>query len=190
MSSVSNQILDSAQAMIQKRGYNGFSYRDIASEVGVKSSSIHYYFPSKANLCEALIKRYRRQVNEAWNHIFATEADPNVRLAQFVEGFVNTYKTKSGICLCGTLSADAESLNDNIRKEVQGFFADCEHWLAMVLADGRVRGLLNFQGQPETIARTISMVIPGGLLAARVHDDEAQLTAPAAWLSSVIGVPK
>ena len=43
--SVREQLLAHALELIQRRGYNGFSYRDLAELVGVKTSSIHYYFP-------------------------------------------------------------------------------------------------------------------------------------------------
>src|SRR5690606_22091844 len=37
------QLVCHAQALIRQRGYNGFSYRDLAEHVGVKTASIHYY---------------------------------------------------------------------------------------------------------------------------------------------------
>ncbi|HJT14927.1 MAG TPA: helix-turn-helix domain-containing protein, partial [Dongiaceae bacterium] len=52
------RILDVAQGLIQQRGYNGFSYRDIADEVGIRAPTIHYYFPAKADLAAALVDRY------------------------------------------------------------------------------------------------------------------------------------
>ena len=43
---------------MQVRGFNGFSYADIASELGITKASLHYHFPGKAELGEALIERY------------------------------------------------------------------------------------------------------------------------------------
>jgi TetR/AcrR family transcriptional repressor of nem operon len=53
------EILDVAQEAIQKRGYNAFSYADLAEAVGIRKASIHHYFPSKADLGLAVIRRYR-----------------------------------------------------------------------------------------------------------------------------------
>lgn len=36
------RILDVAQRLIQDRGYNGFSYRDVAAEVGIRAPTIHH----------------------------------------------------------------------------------------------------------------------------------------------------
>ena len=56
---VIDQILDLAQSLIQTRGYNAMSYRHLADEIGIKTSSVHYYFPAKEDLGRALIVRYR-----------------------------------------------------------------------------------------------------------------------------------
>src|SRR5262249_62282732 len=61
MVSTSERILDTAQALAQVRGYNGFSYADISAELAIAKPSIHYHFPSKAQLAQALIARYRRR---------------------------------------------------------------------------------------------------------------------------------
>ena len=56
-----DEILDVAEALVQTRGYNGFSFRDVAAAVGVKSSSVHYHFPTKADLGATLARRYRER---------------------------------------------------------------------------------------------------------------------------------
>ena len=50
---IHKQILDIAEMLIQTQGYNAFSFRHIAKIIGIKTSSIHYYFPTKAELCKA-----------------------------------------------------------------------------------------------------------------------------------------
>ena len=52
------QILDAAEKRARMAGYHGFSFRDVAEDVGIKSSSVHYHFPTKGDLCEALARRY------------------------------------------------------------------------------------------------------------------------------------
>jgi TetR/AcrR family transcriptional repressor of nem operon len=52
------RILDTAERLVQTRGFNGFSYADVATELGVTKASLHYHFPGKAELGEALVARY------------------------------------------------------------------------------------------------------------------------------------
>ena len=61
MTTTADRILDSAQTLVQVRGYNGFSYADISAELSITKPSIHHHFPTKAALAEALIARYRER---------------------------------------------------------------------------------------------------------------------------------
>ena len=51
-------ILAAAEALVRERGYNGFSFREVAREVGIKSSSVHYHFPTKEDLGAAIAENY------------------------------------------------------------------------------------------------------------------------------------
>ena len=58
------QILHHATHLLMSRGYNGFSYRDISTELGVKNAAIHYHFPAKADLALALVHEYHQILRE------------------------------------------------------------------------------------------------------------------------------
>src|SRR3989440_4221387 len=64
-----SRILDVAERLVQIRGYNGFSYADVASELGISKASLHYHFPGKAELGEALIGRYASRFADALEEI-------------------------------------------------------------------------------------------------------------------------
>ena len=54
-------ILNLAESLLQDKGFNGFSYAHIASELGVKNAAIHYHFPSKEELGLSVMRRYRER---------------------------------------------------------------------------------------------------------------------------------
>ncbi len=58
----STRILDAAERLVQERGFNGFSYADIADELGVSKAALHYHFAGKAELGETLILRYSCEI--------------------------------------------------------------------------------------------------------------------------------
>ncbi|MDF2795086.1 MAG: transcriptional regulator, TetR family [Pseudomonas orientalis] len=58
--------MTAARKMVQTRGYNGLSFRELAKEVGIKSASIHYHFPTKGDLGAALAKRYTEDGHRGW----------------------------------------------------------------------------------------------------------------------------
>src|SRR3954454_13730435 len=78
------RILDSAERLVQSRGFNGFSYADVAAELGVTKASLHYHFPSKAELGEALISRYTERFADALAAIDSRGAGPADRLEAYV----------------------------------------------------------------------------------------------------------
>ena len=51
------KIMDTAEGFIVQGGYNAFSFRDIAEAVGIKSASVHYHYPTKADLVSAVMVR-------------------------------------------------------------------------------------------------------------------------------------
>ena len=60
MSETVDGLLDAAEIAMRSRGYHGVSFRELADDVGIKSASVHYYFPQKEDLTVALVTRYSK----------------------------------------------------------------------------------------------------------------------------------
>src|ERR1700761_9029702 len=75
------RILDVAGELVQERGFNGFSYADVAAQVGISKAALHYHFPGKADLGLALITRYASRFSESLAGIDRAGAAPKDRLA-------------------------------------------------------------------------------------------------------------
>lgn len=169
--SVTSQILDTAQWLVQTRGYNGFSYADIAAEVGLRKASLHYYFPAKSDLCLALMVRYREDSGRqrAFLDLCAGVADE--KLIGYAHFFRDMLRDGSRMCLGGALALDLASLPDAVQGEVCAFFAENEAWLALALDEGRASGVLQFEGSPEAQAQAYLSGLEGAMLLARAHRD-------------------
>ena len=59
------KVLDAAGALLQHRGYNGFSFDDVAQLVGIKKPSSYHYFATKAELACVVTKRYTHRFRAA-----------------------------------------------------------------------------------------------------------------------------
>lgn len=132
-SSKKTEILDFAQEIIQKRGYNGFSYADISEVVGIRKASIHHHFPSKEALVVAVVRRYR----EMFISYLTKIAKEGKNLSDKVSKYAKLYEAvlqEDRLCLCGTLASDIETLPDALKKEVRAFFADNTKWLSTILS--------------------------------------------------------
>lgn len=171
---VREQLLEQAQMFLMTRGYNGFSYRDLAERVGVKTSSIHYYFPAKEDLVLEAIKAYDALIGEGLAGI--DEAlPPAQKLALYARGFGRIVADGHRICLCGMLAADIETLPETVREAVQRFFAYHEAWLARVLAQGVADRSLTLSSSPEVSARALFAGFQGSVLASRLFRAPSRL---------------
>src|SRR5262245_20161287 len=169
-SGTATRILDSAERLVQLRGFNGFSYADVASELGVTKASLHYHFPGKAELGEALIDRYARRFAEALASVDERIDDPGEKLVAYA-GLYGDVLRQRRMCLCGMLAAEYETLPEPMRLAVVAFFDESETWLAGVLEDGRSSGRLRFEGDAGDAARTIVSGLEGAMLVARSYGD-------------------
>ena len=55
------EIVACARSLLAAGGYNGFSYADISESVRISKASIHHHFPSKAELVQTVVARYREE---------------------------------------------------------------------------------------------------------------------------------
>jgi TetR/AcrR family transcriptional regulator, transcriptional repressor for nem operon len=175
------QILDAAERLVQERGFNGFSYADVAKELGVTKAALHYHFPGKAELGDALIERYARRFGEALVAVDLRDIDAGEKLRAYAQLYAEVF-TDDRMCLCGMLAADYATLPHPMRERVVRFFDDNEIWLAHVLDEGRNAGTLHFQGSARTIARTLVGGLEGAMLVARPYGDIKRFRSAASSL--------
>ena len=157
------RILDIAEGLVQARGFNGFSYADIAAEVGITKAALHYHFPGKADLGLALIARYADRFTESLASIDRAGATPTERVAEYARLYDQVLR-QSKMCLCGMLAAEYETLPGPMRADVASFFEANEDWLEKVLEDGRQDASLRFTGTARETARMIIACLEGAML--------------------------
>ncbi|AZY48361.1 TetR/AcrR family transcriptional regulator [Bordetella avium] len=172
--STRDQLLSHAQKLIRSRGCNGFSYRDLADYVGVKTSSIHYYFPCKDDLLLEALESYSSRALASLRNIDATLA-PRERLDRYFEKIEAQLCAGDELCLGGMLAAEIISLPESVRQALQGFFRGQEQWLMGVLRDGRADGSIVFHGDIETAARALFAAVQGLMITARLFREPARL---------------
>jgi TetR/AcrR family transcriptional repressor of nem operon len=163
-----SEIMDVAERLVQSRGFNGFSYADVARELGITKAALHYHFPGKAELGAALISRYASRFDGALADIDTRARNAPGKLEAYACLYLQVL-TDDRMCLCGMLAAELESLSRPIRDGVVRFFDTNEAWLARVLDEGRQAGTLTFGGQPLQAARMILSAFEGAMLVARTY---------------------
>ncbi|MFZ1997641.1 MAG: TetR/AcrR family transcriptional regulator [Solirubrobacteraceae bacterium] len=175
------RILDAAERLVQRRGFNGFSYADVAAEVGVTKASLHYHFPGKAELGEALIARYTQRFTTALERIEADRLAPSARLTAYARLYADVLR-QDRMCLCGMLAAEYETLPDAMRIAILRFFDHNQTWLRTVMEEGRADQTMSFDGTADDGAQTILGGLEGAMLVARPYRDVARFEAVATRL--------
>ena len=118
-------ILQVTEAMVRQGGYNAFSFRDIAQKVGIKSSSVHYYFPTKEDLGAAVAKYYTDKfITSLGSPIELLEQGKNP-IEYYVDAIRHAVTKDKRMCLCGMLGAEANGLPQRVVAETQAFFTRC-----------------------------------------------------------------
>jgi len=165
-----SRILDAAEKLVQVRGFNAFSYADVAAEVSISKAALHYHYPGKAELGEALITRYSARFGQAMLALFAAAGTAQDKLAGYVGLFADVLREEK-MCLCGMLAAEYHTLPVAMQASVLSFFADNEAWLTQVLERGSAEGSVRLTGPARDTALMILSGLEGAMLVARAYGD-------------------
>jgi TetR/AcrR family transcriptional repressor of nem operon len=174
-------VLDIAERLVQVRGFSNFSYADIATELGITKASLHYHYPGKAELGEALIIRYAERFNQALDDIEANLPDARAKLEAYADLYAGVLRNER-MCMCGILAAEYQTLPHAMQSEVIRFFDENRKWLAKVLKEGKADGTLSYRGRADDVAQGILSTLEGAMLVARPYGDLARFHAAAKQL--------
>jgi TetR/AcrR family transcriptional regulator, transcriptional repressor for nem operon len=176
-----DRILDVAERLVQTQGFNGFSYADIADDLGITKASLHYHFATKAALGARLIARYGDRFNAALDEIDRVEPHAHEKLRRHAQLYADVLK-KNRMCLCGMMAAEHATLPREMRAGVRAFFETSEAWLTGVLEQGRKARQLRFTGAASDAARMLLGALEGAMLVARSYGELSRFTAASARL--------
>jgi TetR/AcrR family transcriptional regulator, transcriptional repressor for nem operon len=165
-----SKILDLGETFLVTKGFNGFSYADIAESLGIKKSSIHYHFPSKCDLGLGVIARARQRFKK-WD-----ESKQTAMMSDWekLDSFFHIYRfyltRRASVCLSGALETDFTTLPPAMQEEAKGLVWDVLTWMDNFLAEGQRQGTFSFPGTSRDQAIVILAVMRGGLQMTRVID--------------------
>ena len=177
-SDTARRILDIAERLLQTRGFNGFSYADIAAALSVTKASLHYHFPTKAKLGSRLIARYEKDFLGALGEIDRTSDDAHQKLARYARIYADALRNNR-LCLCGMLAAEYATLPKPMQREMRHFFDENERWLVTVLDEGCRSDTLKFSGSSVDVARMLVGALEGAMMLARSYGEVSRFEAAA-----------
>ncbi len=190
------RVLDVAERLIAQRGYNGFSYEDIARQIGIRKPSVHHHFATKAELVAVLAQRYTHRFRAGLLTIDGRHGRAPARLHAYAALFEQTYGRDRELCVCGMLAAEAQSLPGPAAHEVARFFRVNLQWLAATFAAGVDAGELRLPQGAEVHAQAYLALLEGAMVVGRGLGGEgsaraaiAPATLAAAYLAPLAATP-
>jgi TetR/AcrR family transcriptional repressor of nem operon len=161
------RVMDAAEALVQQRGYGGFSFDDVAQVVGIRKPSVHHHFRTKADLVAALARRYGERFESALAAIDFARRDPLARLKAYVNLFAATYAQDGRLCVCGMLGAEADALPADVTDAVADFFQLNLTWLAAAFRDAQRSGQLSSAQRAKALAELMLSTLEGAMVVGR-----------------------
>lgn len=163
------EIIKYADTLVREKGYNAFSFYDIAEKVKIKTASIHYHFPAKSDLGVAVIGLHIDNLNKIIEN--CNEKTPDKKLDAFLDIYDNI-KKENKICIVGSLASDFNTLDDKVQQKLKEFADVMLDWVSHFLEEGRNSNVFHFEGE----ARTKALMVISNMLAmvqlSRVTDDK------------------
>jgi TetR/AcrR family transcriptional repressor of nem operon len=176
--STAERIVHEGRRLIMTRGYNGFSYADIAEAIGIRKASIHHHFGGKNDLATAVVEQSRAVIRHQVQLLAEVEPDAVEQLRAYAAYWERCIADDSApFCVAAMLAAELPSLPDDVAGAVRAHFDELSGWLARILALGARQGSVSLVRSPEEEADAFMSAIYGAMLSARAFGDPARFVS-------------
>ncbi len=161
-------ILLTATRLFLVRGYHGFSFQHLASELDLRTAAIHYHFRTKADLGVTLLRRFRDEFD--WWRASCDQLALNgaSRLERFY-ALDRSYVAEGRVCPLSVVGVEYAGLPAAVRREADALLDEVHAYLLASVQAGRDDGSLTVPGDTAAIARQILAATQGALQLSRVQ---------------------
>ncbi len=181
-STTRQHIVRIARNLIQTRSYLGFSFQDIADQVGIRKPSLYHHFASK----EALGVEVLREATQAFHEWAAgTPPAPQRKLSAYFHMYRNGLQAGRGVCPAGALAPGWDCLDPPLRAAVCALRDAQIVWLTGVLGALQSRN----RHSAGDCAAFVFAACQGALLSARMTGAAEDFDAAIAQVRSALAVP-
>lgn len=186
-------IVALATEMLTKNGYNGVSFLSLGKQLGIGHSNIHYYFKTKDDLVEYVLKLY---TDEVLKYFKAVWRDPEVDLRRKMQmtrdGLLSNYNkfnkgdSSGRIGLLGSMAADVEHLSSGAKQILRDVNVGLDEHIREGIAISVERGDLVREAPREEIALQILWLLYSSRIIVRHGSKFDNLDTLFRWTTEVI----
>ncbi|WP_299772725.1 TetR/AcrR family transcriptional regulator [uncultured Pseudoteredinibacter sp.] len=172
------EIIQISLELLQTHGYENFSYQDISSALGITKASIHYHFPKKEDLGQALCEAIKQWHEDLFRQLRANDISAHEKLHAFVQALLSYAKGPNKVCPLSSLQADVAKLPMALLPTLQDLDRHELDFISQVLEEGRQNGEFSFPGDANAQASIFVLSLKGALQYSRIHGGE--------WIAPVL----
>jgi len=148
------QILDVAEELIAKKGFEGTSVRDISAKANINVAMISYYFGSKEKMMVNLYQYRVQKTRETFAEFTQTIKDgrPEMQLKEIINFLVKQLLTYN--YFHGFVTQELRH-NERVKNTLLEFYQTCVKVLDEVIQKGIVSGVFKRAAKSEDIVSTL-----------------------------------
>lgn len=162
------QIIESANKLLVERGFNAFSFKNISKDVGIKTSSIHYHFPTKTELGIAVLQTH---VSALQATISRTKNKTAVVKLSTLFLYYKLLANEKKVCVVGALTSDINTLEEPLRQELLKFSTEVVGWAITILEQGQQENTIRSFPNTELKAKMLVANLMALVQVARIEQN-------------------
>jgi AcrR family transcriptional regulator len=150
------ELVSATYRLIVEKGIEGLRVRDIAAKVGINNATLHYYFPTKEKLLEAVVQTFAAQFKSL--NVDATAENNKSALERYHEHFRLLEKlfseTPESVIVMSELIIHSRR-DATVQRILETAFAGWEATLTSIFEDGIKAGVLRADLEAKNTAREV-----------------------------------
>ncbi|HSJ98188.1 MAG TPA: TetR/AcrR family transcriptional regulator [Myxococcota bacterium] len=158
-----DKILDVAEALFARRGFEGVGMREVADAAGLGKSSLFHHFRSKAQLYLAVLERLLAQLDERLRAALAAPGAPLERLDRWIDALVDALAERQptarlllrGLFEDDAFDAEAWSEGRDAERRIESIL----NGILALLREGGESGALRRTSGPHTVQTLIGATV-------------------------------
>lgn len=175
-SNTRQQLLEVSADLLCRRGFSGFSYQDLAQQLGIRKASVHHHFPQKADLGLALCDWTEQWLLQGFEHFDRQGNGAVDRLQRYLRASAKHAFNGDRQCPLSALNSDMPQLPEAIQERLRQLSHTELDWVSGVFRMGLDNGELQDhspgEADPRAMARLFIFTCKGALFYARLQGQE------------------
>lgn len=161
------------KSLLQRFGFNGFSFQHIADEVGVKKPSLYDHFDSKEAFGVQMMDDYLHSF-ERWAET-VSGFKPEDRIQGLFDIFYKFSTDGLKYCPLAALSADFHTLPKSMKKSVQKMAEFQKDWLENTIKEGQKQKTFRQDLSSSVLSDLVFSLCIGSQMLARISEDPEKI---------------